>query len=364
MLFALIDTQMRQAVGESIFPGGALIFSKAGKILFHEVYGYSNIFDKQPVTRNTFFDLASLTKPIATTLAVLSLVQQGKITLEQTLGSIIEQFKNTPKANIRIRHLLCHNSGLPAYQPYFTAIAQALPIEKKLKLQKLLVQEPLISATGGTTVYSDIGFMILKWVIETVSGVPMDQYLNQNVYGPMEVGNLFFMKSETTLPEMKFAATEICPWRGRLIQGEVHDENAFAMGGVAGHAGLFGTAESVHKLLTELMVSFNGEKRHLFFNYDLMRLFLTPPPNAQRAIGFDVPSDVGSSCGHLFTKNQTVGHLGFTGVSFWMDLHRSIIIVLLTNRIHPTRDNEMIKTFRPMIHDAIMNAIISSFGGS
>jgi CubicO group peptidase (beta-lactamase class C family) len=362
MPFKLIDTHMRQAVGSGIFPGGALIFSKAGKILFHEVYGCSNIFDKRPVTRNSLFDLASLTKPMATTLAVLSLVQQGKITLEQTLGSIIEQFKNTPKADIQIRHLLCHNSGLPSYQPYFMEISHALPREKTLMLQKLLVQEPLISAIGATTEYSDIGFMILKWVIETITDIPLDQYLDQEVYVPLEVTHLFYVKSGSHFATMEFVATEVCPWRGRLIQGEVHDENAFVMGGVAGHAGLFGTAESVHKLLSELMGGFNGEKRHLLFKSDLLRVFLTPPANAQRAIGFDVPSDVGSSCGHLFTNNQTVGHLGFTGVSFWMDLHRSIIIVLLTNRIHPTRDNEMIKTFRPVIHDVIMNAIISSFG--
>jgi CubicO group peptidase (beta-lactamase class C family) len=359
MPFESIDTMMRQAVENTIFPGGGLIFSKAGRVLFNEVYGCSNVFTKRPVTPNTLFDLASLTKPLATALAILSLVQHGKIRLDQTLGEIIGRFRNTPKENIRICDLLRHNSGLPDYQPYYMEIGHAPHSESKAALRMRLVQEPLTSGVGQATLYSDIGFMILEWVIETIVGESMALYLDQAVYHPLEVGNLFYVKPGMIQPEMNFAATEVCAWRGRLIHGEVHDENAYATGGVAGHAGLFGTTESVHHLLLQLMDFYNGSNRHALFQQDLVRLFLTPPLNAQRALGFDVPSEAASSSGNLFKKDRTVGHLGFTGTSFWMDLHQSVIVVLLTNRIHPTRTNEKIKNFRPMIHDAIMSAILT-----
>jgi serine-type D-Ala-D-Ala carboxypeptidase len=226
-------------------------------------------------------------------------------------------------------------------------------------LRSLLIQEPLISEIGTTTIYSDIGFMILEWLVEYVSGLLLDQYIYQEVYRPLEIHNLFYLKPGTPTSEMNFAATEVCPWRGRLIQGEVHDENAFVIGGVAGHAGLFGTAESLHHLLSFLMEIYRGDKRHLLFPQDLLRLFLKSRGHSGRALGFDTPSETASSSGNLFKKDETVGHLGFTGTSFWMDLHQTIIIVLLTNRINPTRENESIKIFRPILHDAIMHQIIT-----
>jgi len=360
MPFASIQTLMLQAVEERIFPGAALIFSKAGRILFNEVYGYSDIFTGRTVTHHTLFDLASLTKPLATTLAILSLIQRHRITLEQTVGEIISRFQNTSKSPISIRHLLCHNSGLPAYQPYFMEIRKVRVLDRKNKLRSLLVQEPLSSDIGSTTLYSDIGFMILEWVIETVTGVSLNEYLDRALYRPLEIDNLFYEKTDGGGSQMEFAATEVCPWRKRLLQGEVHDENAFVMGGIAGHAGLFGAIESVHQLLFLLMDIYRGERHHFLLPQALVRLFLTVQEDSGRALGFDTPSETGSSCGDLFTKNKTVGHLGFTGTSFWMDLNRSIIIILLTNRIHPSRQNEKIKQFRPILHNSIMNKLIES----
>jgi serine-type D-Ala-D-Ala carboxypeptidase len=362
MSFESINTLMLKAIEDGIFPGGALVFSKAGRMLFNEVYGCSNIFTKRPVTRNTFFDLASLTKPLATTLAIFSLVQKGKIGLEQTLGKIIGQFQHTPKAEIQIRHLLCHNSGLPAYQPYYFKINEFKFTERKTMLKNLLIQEPLVSEIGSTTLYSDVGFMILEWVVENTAGVCLDQYLDQEVYGPLGIHPLFYLKQDSPILEMDVAATEVCPWRGRLIHGEVHDENAFIMGGVAGHSGLFGTAESVHQLLSFIMEIHSGEKYHTLFPQGLIRLFLTHKDKSGRALGFDTPSATAASCGNLFNKAKTVGHLGFTGTSFWMDLHQSVIVVLLTNRIHPTRTNEGIKIFRPLLHDTIMKTVMTYFG--
>jgi CubicO group peptidase (beta-lactamase class C family) len=139
-----------------------------------------------------------------------------------------------------------------------------------------------------------------------------------------------------------------------LLIGRVHDDNAYVMGGVAGHAGLFGTADSVHIILHELLKNFHGDPSKHLFQPEWVRLFLQKSPGSQRALGFDMPSPVGSSSGDFFNREATVGHLGFTGTSFWMDLDMQVIVILLSNRIHPSRANEQIKVFRPLIHDEVM----------
>ncbi|MCK5783767.1 MAG: serine hydrolase, partial [Desulfobacterales bacterium] len=141
------------------------------------------------------------------------------------------------------------------------------------------------------------------------------------------------------------------------LNGRVHDDNAYVMGGVAGHAGLFGTAESVHAIVLELLKSFHGNPLLHIFQPDLVRSFFHKPDRNGRVLGFDVPSPIGSSCGELFKRDATVGHLGFTGTSFWMDLEQQVIVILLTNRIHPSRNNEQIKKFRPLIHYQVMKQL-------
>jgi CubicO group peptidase (beta-lactamase class C family) len=153
-----------------------------------------------------------------------------------------------------------------------------------------------------------------------------------------------------------FAATEQCPWRKDLLVGRVHDENTYVMGGVQGHAGLFGTAVDVHRLLVELLSAYHGRPLAGCFEPDLVRLFFQRWAGTDRTLGFDTPSVENSSSGRFFSTN-TVGHLGFTGTSFWMDLDQAVIVILLTNRIHPTRNNETIRQFRPKLHDAVMKRI-------
>ncbi|MEE8415220.1 MAG: serine hydrolase, partial [Desulfobacterales bacterium] len=154
----------------------------------------------------------------------------------------------------------------------------------------------------------------------------------------------------------RFAATEFCQWRNFLLNGVVHDENAYVLGGIAGHAGLFGTAGGVNILLSELLSSFNGCPSMPMFEKDRVYRFFQTDKNSDRALGFDTPSVSGASCGNYFSK-RSVGHLGFTGTSFWIDLDRSIIVILLTNRIHPWRENIKIKSFRPRLHDAIIKEL-------
>ncbi len=355
------DKLMKQAVKEGIFPGGILLVSRDGSPLFFEAYGLANIFTGQPVRVNTFFDLASLTKPLATTLAVMKLVEMHKLDLSQSVGSVLAGFKGTEKEGMTVTQLLDHTSGLPDYQPYYLTLKELPVPERKTALRHLLLAEPLMNPIGREVVYSDLGFMILAWIIEQISGIQLDQYVLNEIYYPSGLTELIFPGFEVSgadikASEIEFAATELCPWRDVLLSGVVHDDNAFAVGGVDGHAGLFGTAGDVNLLLSKLLLAYHGALPDYMIHQKTLRTFFVPRGDTGRALGFDMPSPVDSSSGKYFSK-ESVGHLGFTGTSFWMDLQRRIIVVLLTNRVHPSRDNERIRAFRPALHDAVMKNI-------
>ena len=349
---------MKQAVINNVFPGGVLLVSTAGSEFFFQAYGYANKFSGRQMTRDTIFDLASFTKPLATTLAIIKLISQNKLELDQPLGSILSQFKRTDKGRISIENLLYHTSGLPDYRPYYKVLSKLEPNQRKDALRGLLVEEPLINPPGKQVMYSDIGFMILCWVIEKVSGNRLDRFVMKEIYHPLGLENLFFVDLDSTPRQVEFAATELCSWRNMLLEGAVHDDNAYVAGGIQGHAGLFGTAQDVLSLLSELMAAYLGSPCTSVFDTDLIQMFFKHQEHTGRALGFDTPSPTGPSCGRYFSK-YTVGHLGFTGTSFWMDLDRNVMIILLTNRVHPSRSNNKIKAFRPKLHDRVMKALIN-----
>jgi CubicO group peptidase (beta-lactamase class C family) len=310
------------------------------------------------MTTDTIFDLASLTKPLATTLAIMILIQQGRIGLEQNLGVVLPAFKKDRKSSIKVKHLLYHNSGLADYRPFYQHIEHLEFGERKKALRQLLVKEPLLHAVGTRTVYSDIGFMILEWLVEHICGMPLDRFVFETIYGPLGLERLFFVDLNAPAPHRVFAATEQCPWRNKLLSGQVHDENAYVVGGVQGHAGLFGTADDLHKLLLELLSAYHEHRSATLFRPDLVRLFFRRLPGTDKALGFDCPAPKNSSAGKYFSVNS-IGHLGFTGTSFWMDLDRSIIVILLTNRVHPNRESTAIKAFRPKLHDTVMESLLN-----
>jgi len=353
-----VDKLMQQAVSDNVFPGAVLLVSRGGETFFFEAYGEANIFSNISVEKDTVFDLASLTKPLATTLAVMKLFQQGKLDIEANLGNVLPQFKATDKEDITIRHLLCHNSGLPDYRPYFKLLNKISVKDREKALEEFLIKESLLFPIGEQTIYSDLGFMILKLVVESVSGMRFDRFVFQEIYKPLGLKKMFFVdlntsKDAASIPYIKFAATERCPWRNIILEGEVHDDNAYVSGGIAGHSGLFGTASDVNGLLTELISTYSGQTSGSVFQREILQMFFRKQKDSNRALGFDLPSLLNSSCGEYFSRNS-VGHLGFTGTSFWMDIEQGIIVTLLTNRVHPSRDNEKIKKFRPEIHNAIM----------
>ncbi|MFH1580843.1 MAG: serine hydrolase domain-containing protein [Pseudomonadota bacterium] len=358
-----VEKIMTRAVLENIFPGGVLLVSVKGSVIFDNAFGFANIISGKRMTKDTIFDLASLTKPLATSLAVVKLVQEGKLAIDNNLGSILPQFENTEKEPIEIRNLLCHNSGFPDYRPYYLTMQDIPQKNRQGALRDMLVKEPLLSIPGEKALYSDLGFMILRWVVETVSGRRLDRFVTEEIYEPLGLRNLFFVdlypKDKSREPGNRmFAATEIYPWRNMLIEGVVHDDNAYAAGGIEGHAGLFGTARDVNFLLTKLLFTFHGISDDCLIARELIKIFFDRQEETDWALGFDTPSLTGSSCGRYFSR-KSVGHLGFTGTSFWMDLDRFVSVILLTNRVHPSRDNVKIKEFRPVLPDAVMRDLLS-----
>ena len=365
---------MQQGVEDGVFPGGVLLAARQNSIVFFEAFGHARLEPKRPMTRKSVFDLASLTKPLATAVSLMLLVQQAKLKLDQTLGSAISDFSGTDKKNVTVGQLLFHSSGLPDYRPYYKELIEHPASERKRALRSLLIKENLIHEPGQACLYSDVGFMILEWLVELLGGKPLDRFVEESAYKVLGLKDLFFNPFTPTLPShlkgeglsrndgrdnYAFAATEECPWRGKVLEGEVHDDNAYALGGVAGHAGLFGTAQGVCGLLQELLNTYLGQPNAGLFQRDVVETFFQQQSDiGSWALGFDTPTPPDSSSGKYFSE-KSVGHLGFTGTSFWMDLESAVVVILLTNRIHPTRENEKIKAFRPLIHDAVMETILT-----
>ncbi len=345
---------MRQAVAGEVFPGGVLLVSCGSTIRFFKAYGVASLRTRTPVTRDTVFDLASLTKPLATTPAVMALMASGRLDPADRLGDILSPFYGSGKSGITVRQLLSHRSGLPAYRPYFIPLSNIEPCRRKSVLRKFLLREPLVGRPGESRLYSDIGFMVLQWVVESISGQSLDGFVKRTVYDPMGAEGLFFPEPgrETILP---FAATERCGLRRRIIQGEVHDENAHVLGGAAGHAGLFGTAEAVWRFLVDLTNAYKGRTKTGGLRQETVAGFFNGR-GGEGPLGFDAPSPRGSSAGRFFGP-RSIGHLGFTGTSFWVDPDSDAMVVLLTNRVHPSRKNLKIKAFRPLVHDEIMKTL-------
>ncbi|WP_321491682.1 serine hydrolase domain-containing protein [uncultured Desulfobacter sp.] len=352
---------MANAVEHGVFPGGVLLWANRGNVLYHKAFGVTDLRFGIPVTLNTIFDLASLTKPLATTLAVAELIASGRLSWKTDLQDVLPAALGTDKARITIDMLLRHRSGLPAHRPYFKTIKTAPCMEARMHLRQMVLHEPLVNEPGSKETYSDLGFILLAWVVEAVSGVRLDIFVRNQIFNPLKINDLFFnpLCSDSAPSLVKntslvFAATSHCPWRRKMILGEVEDENAWAAGGIEGHAGLFGTAAAVHCLCSQILQALENKESKVL-NSSVIRCFTDTKNGMTRPAGFDSPSGEDSSSGRFFSK-RSVGHLGFTGTSFWIDPDNGLITVLLTNRVHPSRENINIKKFRPVIHDLIASA--------
>jgi CubicO group peptidase (beta-lactamase class C family) len=332
-----------------------------------KIITYCGNASQYPKTRklkkNNFFDLASLTKPLATTMAILCLLKMNKIDVDEKLPSLLEKKIKGDKKNTSIKQLLGHCSGLPAHREYFK-ILKDVPVDKKRGfVENLLLSEKFEYEPETKAVYSDLGFMLLGRIIEKKAGYSLEKFVGEKVMKPINLEkNVFFnplFGNHNIHSNKEFVPTENCPWRKKTLYGEVHDDNCYAMGGVAGHSGLFGDIESVTNYAGLILDMWKDLASHPNIrNRDLINFLVRQHkiPGSTRTLGFDTITRSGSSSGKHFSK-KSVGHLGFSGTSFWIDPEKDVVVVLLSNRVHPSRENTKIKQFRPYFHDMVFEKI-------
>lgn len=349
-IFKDVDIVINKAINDSAFPGAVVLIWKDGKIIFEKAYGnYTYDINSPKVYPHTLYDLASLTKIVATTTATMICYDRKLFLLDDKVTKYIPQFGVNGKEKITIKNLLLHNSGLPAWKKFYGRNLTYDDVVKEIFSSELDYK------TGEKTVYSDLGIITLGKIIEKVTGKNLDVFCNDEIFIPLKMQSTFFNPDHSI--KKLCAPTETDNyWRMKTLQGEVHDETSAMLNGVAGHAGLFSTASDISKLMSVLM---NNGKVGLnqFINQSTIELFTKRfSQESTRALGWDTKSDSGSSAGNYFSKNS-FGHTGFTGTSIWADPHRNLFVVFLTNRVYPTRDNIKITKVRPMLHDAIIKSL-------
>jgi CubicO group peptidase (beta-lactamase class C family) len=358
--FQEVSRLLSQAIEEERFPGAVLVVGYQGKLVYETAVGAAALIPSpRRMTIDTVFDLASLTKPIATATALMLLVEAGMVRLDAPVDTYLDTCRRPDRDSPTLRQLLSHCSGLPAWRPYYQALDPSLPASARRRMVYAAVHcEALIDRPGSTARYSDVGFILLGELVEAVSGMPLDEFCRQKIFAGLQMEGLEFRNLARPRPAgAPFASTEHCPWRRHVLAGEVHDENAWIMGGVAGHAGLFATARQVWQFAQGLLGGMQG--RAWLVSTSIVRAFTTrqgTPEGSTWALGWDTPTPGISSAGQ-YVSSTAVGHLGFTGTSLWIDATKQVIVVLLTNRVHPSRQRQGIKTFRPLLHDAVMRAL-------
>jgi CubicO group peptidase (beta-lactamase class C family) len=297
------------------------------------------------------YDLASLTKVIATTSAVMRVYDEGKLHLDDRLIDYLPQCNNHGKQGITIRNLLLHNGGLPPFKRLFLTCSSAQ------QALDSVYQTEMTYPTGDSTVYSDFDFILLGKVIEKITGGTLDRYVDSVFFVPLGMTRTMYRPAASLWENLAPTEYDSIVRKG-VVRGTVHDENAFILGGVSGHAGLFATASDLAIMMQMLM---NGGTYGgvVYLKPETVRMFTTKQAGAgTRALGWDTKTMNGySSAGSLFS-DRSFGHTGFTGTSIWVDPSKNLFVIFLTNRVYPTRANEKIKAIRPKVHDAVMRALV------
>ena len=314
---------------------------------------------KTAVNDTTLFDLASLTKPLCTSLCLLDLVKEKKIHPDDLLGKYFTLGEAAQK-KITILDLLNHCSGLPAHRPYYQKLIGLADDKRKNTLIAWILSEKLLYAPGSAHLYSDLGFMLLGSIVEKVSGTTLDAYWREKIVLPLHLDEELFFSPHHISKGSSYASTGECGWSKRELYGLVHDDNCRALGGVAGHAGIFGTARAVVSLGANIVMQYQKQHSHLAYGLQTLKRAINNKRGGWR-FGFDTPSGAISSSGKYFSE-ESIGHLGFTGTSFWLDLQRGIGVVLLTNRVVFGDDLTAIKKLRPLVHDFLMESLIKKSG--
>ena len=384
-----VDTIMRDGVGR-IFPAAVLHVRRGGQIVFERAYGWLDPDERaRPTRRDTLFDLASLTK-LFTATAFMTLADAGTVALDQPVRTVLPEFdghrpirpyadplhpgqevavvpptdETVDAGQVTFRHLLAHTSGLPAWNPLYRLESA------KAALQAVLTS-PFSYPTGTRVVYSDLGFILLGEAIARLAGQPLDAALDELVLQPLHLHSIHFrplrpaplrpvplrpapLRPAPLPPATQIAPTEFCAWRGRRLWGEVHDENAARLGGVAGHAGLFGSAADV-ATLGQMYLAGGAPLLQAETVAEMTRL-QAQDGATRRGLGWALWSPDPQASGHPFSE-LAYGHTGFTGTSLWIDPAHDLVVALLTNRVYYGRDPAWIRDFRLRLHKAVVDAL-------
>ncbi|MFA6618224.1 MAG: serine hydrolase [Candidatus Neomarinimicrobiota bacterium] len=346
--YAKLETMLEDAVADSAWPGGVLFIGQGNKIVFNHAAGYHTYEQKIKIKKNDIFDLASVSKVIGTTSAVMKLVENGEISLNDKAVKYLPELKGPDKKNtelkkeITIKHLLTHSAG---FEPFRLFYEMDCSVEARWDS---VYQSELQSKPGDKTVYSDIGLMCMGKIVEKVTTMSQDAYLRKIVYDPLKMADTHYNPDPSLID--RIVPTEYID--NKLVHGYVHDENTHSLGGVAGHAGLFSTVADL-SVFSRMMLN-EGELNGIrIFKPETIKQFTTPlDESSSRCLGWDSPG--GESSGGIYLSPYSYGHTGFTGTSIWIDPENDVYVILLTNAVHPDRSykNPKYYDWRQLLHSA------------
>ena len=344
-----------KAITDRACPGGVLAVGHKGELFVHAFGRQTYAANSAKVNETTIYDTASLTKPVVTTTLAAMLSEAGQLDIGAPISRYLPQWPCGPdhdhRARVTIAHLLTHSSGLPPHKDYF------VKLKGSGEILGAALAEPLAYEPGAQSIYSDIGFILLGAIIERLTGGPLDALAQERIFCPLGMADTMFRPPKSLRPRM--APTErISGSRKRVVHGEVHDENAAAMGGVAGHAGMFSTGPDL-AIFCQMLLNGGIYAHRRILRRQTVAQFISAAPLAKnkRTLGWNMPTEPSSS-GRYFSK-QSAGHTGFTGTSIWIDPHKELFVVLLTNanRTHPNPDDDEIRHVQPLVHNKIVECL-------
>jgi len=347
---------INEGISSKVFPGAQVVIVKDDNLIAHESFGGFTYFeDSKTVNNNSIYDIASITKILSITPVTMKLIDQKKISLDHTIEQYYPKLYGTDMGKISIKHLLTHSSGL---KPFIEFYKEDANINQEEMIRKIL-NTSLDFSPGQKSQYSDLGIILLMDVIEIITSTPLDELCRKWIFDPISMNDTSYNPADSI--KYKIVPTEFDEYfRGKLLKGEVHDENAYLLDGISGHAGVFSNAYDLAKY-AQLFLNEGVWLGTRILSDDIVKNFISRqeiPPGSDRALGWDTPSRNGKSSAGDYFSDQSYGHLGFTGTSLWLDHDRDIIVVLLTNRVHPSRENSGMYSIRRQFHTEVMKAIL------
>ncbi|MBX7144396.1 MAG: beta-lactamase family protein [Oligoflexia bacterium] len=376
-IFGEVSTYLRQGAEDGVFPGAVLLVGRAGQVLHRESVGVRSLEGEQAQNLthpDLVYDVAGLTQIMVTASLMMKLVEAEQVRLEDRVSRYIQSFGVLGKSPITVAQVLSHRSGLPSWMPFYEDLLRenagarmGILTSKGARefIYNQINRAELDFEPGSKQIYSDVGFILLGHLVEILTGTSFERAAQRLVFQPLGLKSTSFIdlslvKRRGIAPvATMIAPTEQCSWRKRMLCGEVHDDNAWAMGGISGHSGLFSNAADIHRFATEMLDAARGQST--FVPKNVVRLFWAPTVEGQATgwrFGWDSPSDENEMVDVGFGK-YAVGMNGLTGCSLWIDPEMGLDIVFLCNRVHPTSNNKKIRGFRPGLHSAILKAVRS-----